>query len=173
MNVRDAVGDDYEGIKNVQRTTWLDTYPNKKYGITKKEIEERFNQPPRRPIEEAKKALEGNDNGRYWVAEENGKIIGFCSALRKDDRDRIGAIYVLPNCQGKGIGKKLITKGLDWLGNDKDIYIGVASYNNKAIKFYESLGFVYTHEIGHSPASKLPFGSVIPEVEMIRKVINS
>ena len=169
MNIRDAKGYDYEGIKRVQKITWLATYPDKKHGITREEIEARFNQPPRRPIEESKKAIEGDKNSHYWVAEENDIVVGFCSALRKDGKDRIGAIYILPEYQGKGVGKKLIFEGIKWLGGKKDIFIGVASYNNDAIKFYKSSGFINTGEIGSSPASTLPFGSVIPEIEMIKR----
>lgn len=168
MNIRDAKSNDYEDIKCVQKITWLSTYPNKKHGITMEEVEARFNQSPRRPIEEAKKALEGDENGHYWVAEDSGKIIGFCSALRKNGKNRIGAIYVLPGYQGHGTGKKLISMGFEWLGEAKDIYVGVASYNTDSIRFYEKCGFIKTGEVGDSPATKLPFGSIIPEIEMVR-----
>lgn len=169
MKIREATAEDYEGIKAVQKATWLATYPNEEYGISLKEVEAQVNRPPRRPIEEARKAIAGDENGHYWVATENDEIVGFCSALRKDGKNRVGAIYIFPDYQGKGIGKQLMVEAFRWLGNDKDIFVGVASYNEQAIKFYESFGFVSTGETGTSPGAKLPFGSVIPEIEMVRK----
>jgi len=62
MDIRDAAANDYEGVRHVTQITWLATYPNKEHGITKEEIKANFNKPPRRPIEEAKKLLEGNKN---------------------------------------------------------------------------------------------------------------
>src|SRR5215217_423186 len=48
-----------------------------------------------------------------WVAEENKKIVGFCSVGISRDVDQspetgeVYAIYVDPNSMGKGIGSKL------------------------------------------------------------------
>jgi ASC-1-like (ASCH) protein len=50
----------------------------------------------------------------------------------------------LPEYQGKGIGKKLFRKALEWM--DPDAEIEVAAYNEKAIKFYQSFGYRVTQK---------------------------
>lgn len=35
-------------------------------------------------------------------------------------------------------------KTLTWLGKEKDIYVNLVSYNQKAINFYQSFGFIKT-----------------------------
>ena len=42
MKVRLRNTDDAEGIFNVQKLTWIDTYPNVKYGVTRESIIEKF-----------------------------------------------------------------------------------------------------------------------------------
>lgn len=103
------------------------------------------------------------------MAKDKGEIIGFCSAKKTDEVSRIWTLYILPEHQGRGIGKQLMSAGLKWLGNDTDIYLDVASYNNRAIRFYEGFGFVASGREVASPVSSLPSGASIPEIEMVRK----
>lgn len=46
IHIREAVPDDAEAMRDVQRRTWLATYPNEAYGITKEDIEARFHEDP-------------------------------------------------------------------------------------------------------------------------------
>lgn len=170
--IRKSVPDDVYGIREVQRITWLNTYPNLKEEITIEDIEAKFNfdKTPegKRKIEERKSRYEDINNGT-WVAEDTGKVIGFCMATKKEDRNRVTAIYVLPTYQRKGLGKLLIERALSWLGNEKDILINVASYNSQAIGFYKKFGFIETGGKGTlDNVAKLPSGKVIPEIELVR-----
>ena len=56
----------------------------------------------------------------------------------------VGAIYVLPEVQGHGIGSRLLGCAFDWWGNQKPVHLCVASYNQRAIHFYEQHGFTKT-----------------------------
>ncbi len=42
MKARLTTVNDAEGVFNVQKMTWIDAYPNKKYGVKRKDIVERF-----------------------------------------------------------------------------------------------------------------------------------
>jgi len=55
-----------------------------------------------------------------FVAETSGKVVGFCCGgpERSSDTEYAGelyAIYILPECQGQGIGKALMAAGRRWL----------------------------------------------------------
>ena len=84
-----------------------------------------------------------------WVAEENSKIVGFCSVGMSKDDDRrpetgeVYAIYVDPNSMGKGVGSKLIDKGLETLKEQgcKEATLWVLDTNEKTRRFYASKGW--------------------------------
>jgi len=174
ITIRKSVPKDVYGIREVQKVTWLHTYPNNKMGITLEDIESNFKDDDtpegKRKIEERKKRYEDKSK-QTWVAEESGKIIGFCVAGNEKGKDRILAIYVLPKYQGRGIGSKLITKAFKWLGNRKAIYINVVEYNLNAINFYKKYGFVETGKSGVlDSAAMLPSGKTLPEIELIKSL---
>ena len=78
---------------------------------------------------------------------------------------------MLPDFQGMGLGRELLQKALNWLGREKVIFVIVASYNTKAIKFYERFGFVKTGKDVHSEGvDPLPSGKIIPEIEMAKRI---
>ncbi|MSU75099.1 MAG: N-acetyltransferase, partial [Candidatus Magasanikbacteria bacterium] len=107
---------------------------------------------------------------KVWVAKNKAnKVVGFCVARKAKLCNILGAIYVLPRYQGKGIGQKLAGVAFEWLGK-KDIVVDVVKYNATAIVFYKKLGF---KKIGATPKKdlyKLPSGKMLPEVRMVRKV---
>jgi len=164
-----AKAEDAGGITEVQRTTWLATYPNKDAGISYSDVKEqtdKFNS--ERIIQKL-----SNPDVRYWVAKIHGKIAGMLKVSKGDDKNSLEALYVLPEFQGKGIGAALTKIGLEWLGYEKDITLGVVIYNKSAIDFYKKFGFVEGGE-RHDSVASLPSGKVLPEIEMVlRKKIRN
>ncbi len=51
--------------------------------------------------------------GRGWVCEINHRIVGFSYAASADHS--IWALFVLPEFEGRGIGKQLLKRATDWL----------------------------------------------------------
>jgi GNAT superfamily N-acetyltransferase len=51
--------------------------------------------------------------GRGWVWEENGTILGF--SIARDADPSIWALFVLPEHEGRGIGVALHDEAVDWL----------------------------------------------------------
>lgn len=139
------------------------------YGITEQDILSKDWDSPDRIARWQKTITEGGDTNRLWIAKEGENIVGSCSASKGIDQNQIRAIYVLPDYQGKGIGKKLMERAVDWLGDEKDIMLEVAKYNTDAIDFYKRVGFEEGHEIIPSLAGQLPSGKLIPEIEMIKR----
>ncbi len=81
----------------------------------------------------------------FLIAEENGGHLAFASYemhYQNSSTTRIPKIYVLPESQGKGLGRMLIERILQIAqetGNEK-LQLNV-NRHNKALHFYEYLGF--------------------------------
>lgn len=172
IQIQEAKPEDAEGIAYVQRDTWLATYPNEKLGITKEDVEDRyFANMSERIAKWENKIRERTEDVYMLVAKEVDKIIGFCVAKKEDKENNLSAIYISPEYQGKGIGGKLAHIALEWFGNEKDISVFVADYNQNAIGFYEKLGFKDTGERIEEESLRLKNGKLIPEMKMILSVI--
>ncbi len=172
FKIIDATSDDAVGIRAVQKITWLATYPNEALGITRGEIEKRFDDSSpaaQKRMEERKEAMNKDPNMHTWVAKDGDQIIGFCSSKIEEQNGRIQALYLLPEYQGKGLGGRLMQTGLDWVEEDKDVIVDVASYNDHAIAFYKSFGFVESGKPVAVPVTPLLSGASIPETELIKK----
>lgn len=169
IEIHEAKLEDVEGIAYVQRDSWLATYPNKKAGVTKEDIEERYKDMQERVLKWERNVKERLENRLILIAKEDGKVVGFCIAKKEEKENNLSAIYVDPKYQGKGIGGKLAHKVLEWLGNEKDISVFVADYNENAIAFYERFGFKDTGERILEESLRLKSGSVIPEMKMVLK----
>jgi ribosomal protein S18 acetylase RimI-like enzyme len=172
IEIEHARSEDAEAIFNVQRATWLDTYPNKEAGITGEDIRKRIegeNGEKISPkIDKWRQGIEVSDGSRaVFVAREEGKVVGYVAPAIIDGQRRIGAIYVLPDSQGKGIGSELLHKAIEWHGRKEDIFLRVATYNQKAIDFYKRNGFKETNNVVEDEAAQKSGSKPIPEIEMV------
>ncbi len=84
-------------------------------------------------------------NSQFILAKEGNDYLGFASYeidIHQTNKTKIHKIYILPETQGKGIGKKLIDYIAAQAKNQKDIalILNVNKYN-KALHFYLKLGF--------------------------------
>ena len=78
--------------------------------------------------------------GRGWVCEINKVVVGFSIADLKENN--IWALFVHPEHEAKGIGKRLHKKMLDWYFNQtkEKVWLGTAP-NSRAEKFYRLNGW--------------------------------
>lgn len=161
---------DVDRIRVVQKATWLATYPNAANGITRKAIITYFQDKARTVnwLAKVKESLANDANSYGWIATIDNTIVGYSFALKMETKNRIMALYVLPAYQGQGIGKKLMHTMLSWFANTNPVTLETASYNAKAIRFYQSFGFVDNGPV-HNEAAALSTGIVIPEIEMVKK----
>ncbi|MSU75798.1 MAG: GNAT family N-acetyltransferase, partial [Candidatus Magasanikbacteria bacterium] len=129
----EALPKDISGIMAVQKATWLATYVNAEYDITVRDIKViNFVSAERHKRWEG--TLQKKKILRVWVAKNKvNKIVGFCVARKAKLSNILGAIYVLPRYQGKGIGQKLADVAFEWLGEKKSIIVDVVKYNATAI----------------------------------------
>lgn len=165
---------DAEGIFDVQRRTWLETYPNEGAGVTREDIRVRLEgvrgELIPHKVDWFKRGIETMGETRaIYVARESGRIIGYVAPSIIEDRRRIGAVYVLPEAQGAGAGGKLLQKAIEWHGRREDIFLRVASYNAGAIGFYRRYGFAETGTSVKDDAAIQAGHKPIPEIEMVLK----
>lgn len=86
----------------------------------------------------------------FWLAEQNGTVLGFCGIEHdwpETGFTRIHKLYILPDTQGLGVGKILmdqVEKEARRHGNTQ-LHLNVNKHN-KAIGFYGKQGFVTAGE---------------------------
>lgn len=161
-----------EMIKMI-RATWVATYPNKSIGITIDDIKS-FTQIllSKEKIAVLARNLDERtaDAGTYHrVAMKAGQIVGEIYGKENEDFIQLHSLYVLPEEQGKGIGKILMKEFLAWANHDKRIQLQTAAYNTHAIRFYESQGFVDTGKRFTEERFRFKSGSILPLMEMVFK----
>jgi GNAT superfamily N-acetyltransferase len=168
IDVRVAVPDDAPAIRSVQARTWLATYPNPELGITREGLRRYLEGEDGERIARIRQRLSAQAGGCDFVAVLGGEIVGFTAPfVTPGGRRRVGALYVLPAFHGAGIGHRLLTRNLAWHGDDQDVYLMVAAYNERAMRFYARFGFVVT---GPAAGDALAIdGVVVPELEMVRR----
>jgi GNAT superfamily N-acetyltransferase len=87
--------------------------------------------------------------GKGWVCETHSRVIGFSIADLQEHN--VWALFVLPEYEGKGIGKKLHDLMLDWYFNQtkETVWLGTEP-NSRAERFYRTAGWkeVGTHGKG-------------------------
>ncbi len=157
--IRPARREDLLDISALLGVTWHATYDGI-YGADRvADITSRWHS-----IENLAKGLDRTGNP-FLVAVENGRIFGTlslgtaCGGGLKLDR-----LYVLPEVQGRGIGRRLLETGLAASSPSETVTLEVEPANIQAIRFYERQGFVATGKTGDCSGS----GDGIPALVMTR-----
>ena len=91
--------------------------------------------------------------GKGWVCEIENKIVGF-SIVGLVQRN-VWALFVHPEFEGKGIGKKLHNVMIDWYFEQtkEKIWLGT-EFNTKAEQFYRKAGWI---EVGKNGKDEIKF----------------
>ena len=127
--------EDIPQVQNVAKKSWNATYK----GIIPLEIQGKFLKAAYND-ERMKQRLE---RSFLFVAEESGSVVGFAnfSPVNEEGEAELGAIYLYPEYQGKGIGSALLQQGMNELDGIKEIYINVEKDNPIGKRFYDAKGF--------------------------------
>ncbi|MDO8590186.1 MAG: GNAT family N-acetyltransferase [bacterium] len=172
IRITQATPEDVLGMQEVFYKTWLATYPNVEYGITVEDIRERWkNRLDDEYLAKRREQMANPPIGELTLAARDGNlVVGVCRVINLPNKNQLQALYVLPEYQGRGVGTTLWEEGRKFLDATRDIEVWVATYNTKAIAFYQHLGFRETGETDLDEHFKMPIsGNVIPEIGMVLK----
>ncbi|MDM5188337.1 GNAT family N-acetyltransferase [Bacillus sp. DX4.1] len=138
--VRKMNAEDIAAVQEVAKLVWHDTYK----GIIPQDIQDKF-LGQAYSDEMMKRRLE---QSHLLVAELEEKIVGFAnfSLVKHQNEAELGAIYILPEQQGNGIGTTLLQRGLTVLEDVKKLYVYVEAANEKGKSFYEAKGFAIVEQ---------------------------
>lgn len=131
--------DNYKAIQNIAGKTWPIVYGPI---LSSEQIQYMFSM--MYDLDALKNQAEAK-NHHFIIAEEDGNFLGFASyefdCIHKF-KTKIHKIYILPETQGKGIGKKLIyyISELAKKQNQNLLSLNVNRFN-EAIHFYTKIGF--------------------------------
>lgn len=89
-------------------------------------------------------------NTDTWVAEMDGKVVGFIALMGNE----VGAIFLQPSFHGMGIGKALMDKARDLHGV---LEVEVFKDNTLGRNFYSKYGFKFLEEKFHDPTGQQVF----------------
>lgn len=163
--------EDVVGTTKVYYQAWLATYPNEDAGVTKRDVEHHFASAFRQEALQKKRTYLQNQPEHHLslVAKAaSGKIVGVCNVLRNEDRNVLRSLYVLPKYQGRGVGSALWDEVQDFLDSEKDTVVEVVDYNQPAIDFYISKGFVATGKQRQEERFRMQSGAIFTGVELVR-----
>lgn len=143
ITINEALPNEYNIIQDIARKTWPVAY-----GAILSNIQMEYMLDMFYSIEALNKNADKGDH--FLLAKENGIPLGFASYepnYRSKPITRIHKIYILPEAQGKGIGKLLMEKMelLARKNHSQFLSLNVNRYN-KAQLFYQKLGFEITAE---------------------------
>ena len=143
IQIKEALPNELNIIQDIAHKTWPVTYGEILTNTQLAYMLENFY---------STEALNGNlkNNHRFILAKENDVTLGFASYVHDHPENyttKIPKIYVLPETQGKGIGKLLI-EAIEAEARKHGAAKLTLNVNrfNKAITFYEHLGFTIAKE---------------------------
>jgi ribosomal protein S18 acetylase RimI-like enzyme len=166
--IRKALPADAAAIGTVFQRSWLATYPNEEGGITRADIEALALDSAENTRRRAEKLAAQDERSFRLVAEVAGEVIAQCGFEHHPGYGYLRSLYVLPEHMSQGIGTSLLEKALDLMDYHGRIYLAVATYNRRAIRFYERFGFVVTQEGPAFAPSPFPNGTELPQIHMVR-----
>lgn len=83
-----------------------------------------------------------------WVAVDDGKVIGFSMIL--PDEGSLFAAFVLPEYEGRGVGRSLIELAEQELFKHHEVAWLETDKNSRAAEFYRRLGWVEKENVNES-----------------------
>jgi ribosomal protein S18 acetylase RimI-like enzyme len=141
--VRRATANDARAIAEVHVETWRAAYVD----VMPAEVLDALDVDQREQLWRRYVAAEGY---AQFVAEQDGRVVGFVSAGSCPDLEHTGelfAIYVVPGSWSTGAGLALMHAAVEWLAERWDeAVLWVATENPRARRFYERYGWVVDGE---------------------------
>lgn len=161
FQIRNMKVEDIKDVQRVAKMSWNDTYE----GIIPAHIQEKFLYSAYSD-EMMKRRL---DVSFLYVAEAEAQIVGFAnfSKVKEEGEMELGAIYLLPEFQGKGVGTALLYEGIANAQTASKVFINVEKENEKGVTFYQAKSFKMLSEF-----EDVLEGHITIMVRMVKDLVN-
>ena len=135
FKIRNMTIDDINSVQDIAEKSWLATYA----GIIPENIQKKFLKAAYSD-EMMHKRL---NHSLFLVAETDSGVVGFANFSFANDQGEanLGAIYLYPGQQSKGIGTAMLQEGINQLDGVVSISVEVEKDNAIGKSFYEAKGF--------------------------------
>jgi len=142
FEVRPARSTDADAIGRVQVETWRAAYA----GLLPEHVLAGFDADERRRLWREGLAKEPAPGSATFVADLDDTVVGFASvgACRDGEGGEVYALYLLPSCWNRGIGRALLVRAEDALrghGFERAL-LWVLDGNERGKRFYRAAGWV-------------------------------
>ncbi|QFG00532.1 GNAT family N-acetyltransferase [Psychrobacillus glaciei] len=126
---------DIAAVQQIAKISWNDTYKD----IIPDDIQQLFLDKAYSNTMLAKRI----EKTIFLLVEYEDEPVGFANFtyVDEDGDAELTAIYVLPDFQQIGLGKKMLLAGLNEMPKGRQLFVYVESENNGARIFYERFGF--------------------------------
>jgi len=97
----------------------------------------------------------------FQVLQVSGQDVGILAVVREADYVKVNQLFILPEYQGRGIGRACMTRVItDAEGDGLPVRLRVLKVNPRAASFYRGLGFEETGQTNtHVELERLPQGA--------------
>ncbi len=132
---------DFELVRSILFTTWLDTYTF----IPREDLVFYLNE--QYSDENLQKILSNPLSKGYFIKVDDVPCGLMRTSIDKEqNRFYIASLYVLPEKQGLGLGKKLFIRAEEdaAAAGFEEVCVGVMSKNEKSVEWYKKLGFSFS-----------------------------
>ena len=143
IRIRNWTKEDFPIVKNILLTTWKNTYTFIPEEDTLTHFEKHYSED--RLIE-----ILNDPFSKGIIAEVNSVPAGWLKLFEDliNKKFFVSSLYVLPEYQGFGLGKKLLNEAYR-IAKEKHfskVWLGVMKQNVKSLDWYKNLGFVFDEE---------------------------
>ena len=141
--IRNWTREDFSIVKNILLTTWKNTYTF----IPEEDILSHFK---KYYCEDRLIEILNDPFSKGIIAEVNSVPAGWLKLFEDHISKKffVSSLYVLPEFQGFGLGKKLLNKAYR-IAKKKQfskVWLGVMKQNVKSLEWYKNLGFIFDEE---------------------------
>ena len=143
ITIRNWTREDFSIVKNILLTTWKNTYTF----IPEEDISTHFEN---HYSEDRLIEILNDPFSIGIIAEVNSVPAGWLKLFEDHINKKffVSSLYVLPEFQGFGLGKKLLNEAYR-IAKEKQfsrVWLGVMKQNVKSLEWYKNLGFIFDEE---------------------------
>jgi ribosomal protein S18 acetylase RimI-like enzyme len=136
---------DLESVRRITWETWLATYTA---FVPEEDLRSYFDR--EYSLESLRTFFRAKSTGGFLALDR--EVPSGYVRTRLDERDGrfyVTSLYVLPECQGKGVGSRLLRAAEDTAAacGAPAVWLGVMTANTRTVAWYRKIGFVFVEEL--------------------------